>query len=229
MNTLYSEYPNDVDCSSTTEKDEPRSGRHEFIDQFTGKSLTFLSKTVEKRLRSGSSSMQNCTGSCLITNAYRSFQSTETAVLAVRNSIVRTIDCGKLCALVLLDLSGCFQHCRSSNHVTGAARSILCWRYGSEVVWVNLSDWTYKPTRSKINIASLHSQLQCATGIGTGTLKIQCLHWRSGIPHRRPSSATITCMQTTLNCIESRQDSFITRIGKNKQLTCMCVSTKSIA
>ena len=38
-------------------------------------------------------------------SAYRSFHSTETAVYI---SIVRTIDSGKLCALVLLDLSAAF-------------------------------------------------------------------------------------------------------------------------
>ena len=74
--------------------------------------------------------MQNCTGSCLITNLPISPIS---FIPLYRNScfncsqqyIVRTIDSGKWCALVLLDLSAAFDTCWSSDHVTGAARSIL--------------------------------------------------------------------------------------------------------
>ena len=40
--------------------------------------------------------------------AYRATYPTETAVIAVHNSIVRTIDSGDVCALVLLDLSSAF-------------------------------------------------------------------------------------------------------------------------
>ena len=41
-------------------------------------------------------------------SAYRATYSTETAVIAVHDSIVRTIDSGNVCALVLLDLSSAF-------------------------------------------------------------------------------------------------------------------------
>ena len=41
-------------------------------------------------------------------SAYGSFHSTEIAVLAVHNDIARTIDSGKISALVLLDLSAAF-------------------------------------------------------------------------------------------------------------------------
>ena len=41
-------------------------------------------------------------------SAYRATYSTETAVIAVYDSIVRTIDTGDVCALVLLDLSSAF-------------------------------------------------------------------------------------------------------------------------
>ena len=41
-------------------------------------------------------------------SAYRATYSTETAVIAVHDSIVRAIDSGDVCALVLLDLSSAF-------------------------------------------------------------------------------------------------------------------------
>ena len=41
-------------------------------------------------------------------SAYKATYSTETAVIAVHDSIVRTIDSGDVCALVLLDLSSAF-------------------------------------------------------------------------------------------------------------------------
>ena len=71
--------------------------------------LTFLSKTVERVVAIRFVEHAELHG-LLPHNqsAYRSFHSTETAVLAVHNSIVRTIDSGKLCALVLLDLSAAF-------------------------------------------------------------------------------------------------------------------------
>ena len=71
--------------------------------------LTFLSKTVERVVAIRFVEHAELHG-LLPHNqsAYRSFHSTETAVLAVHNRIVRTIDNGKLCALVLLDLSAAF-------------------------------------------------------------------------------------------------------------------------
>ena len=83
-----------------------------------------------------------------------------------------------------------FWHCWSSDHVTGAARSILCKGYGSEVVRV-ISQWsnTDLPGQGS-TISPSHSRLQCATGIGIGTSEIHCLHRRSGKPHRRPSSGS---------------------------------------
>ena len=71
--------------------------------------LTFLLKTVERVVAIRFVEHAELHG--LLPHhqsAYRSFHSTETAVLAVHNSIVRTIDSGKLCALVLLDLSAAF-------------------------------------------------------------------------------------------------------------------------
>ena len=41
-------------------------------------------------------------------SAYRSSHSTETAVLAVHNDLVRTMDSGNISALVLMDLSAAF-------------------------------------------------------------------------------------------------------------------------
>ena len=71
--------------------------------------LTFLSKTVERVV--AIRFVEHAELHRLLPyhqSAYRSFHSTETAVLAVHNSIVRTIDSGKLCDLVLLDLSVAF-------------------------------------------------------------------------------------------------------------------------
>ena len=41
-------------------------------------------------------------------SAYRAHRSTETAIIAVHDEIVRAIDAGDVCALVLLDLSAAF-------------------------------------------------------------------------------------------------------------------------
>ena len=41
-------------------------------------------------------------------SAYRAQHSTETAIIAVRDEIISAIDSGKVCALVLLDLSSAF-------------------------------------------------------------------------------------------------------------------------
>ena len=86
-----------------------------------------------------------------------------------------------------------FRHCWmcwSSDHVTGAARSIMCKRYGSEVVRV-LSQWSNTNlTGQGSTISPSDSRLQCTTGISAGTSEIHRLHRRSGKLHRRPSSGS---------------------------------------
>jgi len=42
-------------------------------------------------------------------SAYRTFHSTETALLSIHNDLVRSIDNGKVSLLVLLDLSAAFE------------------------------------------------------------------------------------------------------------------------
>ena len=96
------------DCSSTTEKDESRSGRHGFL------STNFQSDIPVEDSRKGRRDQVRLEHAELHglsphhQSAYRPFHSTETADLAVHNSIVETIDSGKLCALVLLELSAAF-------------------------------------------------------------------------------------------------------------------------
>ena len=71
--------------------------------------LTFLSKTIEQAVairfieHAELQEFNPCHQS-----AYRSFHSKETTVIAVHNDIVRTVDSGKISALVLLDLSAAF-------------------------------------------------------------------------------------------------------------------------
>ena len=92
----------------TAEKDESRSGRYELLYRPIS-NLSFLSKTVERVV--AIRFVEHAEPHGLMPrhqSVYRSFHSTETAVLAVHNSIVRTIDSGKLCALVVLDLSAAF-------------------------------------------------------------------------------------------------------------------------
>ena len=64
-----------------------------------------------------------------------------------------------------------FRHCWSSDHVTGATRSILCKRYGSEVVRV-LSQWSNTNlTGQGSTISPSDSRLQCIAGIVLGPQK----------------------------------------------------------
>ena len=71
--------------------------------------LTFLSKTVERAV--AIRFVEHSELHKLLPrhqSAYRSSHSRETAVLAVHNDLVRTIDSGNISALVLLDLSAAF-------------------------------------------------------------------------------------------------------------------------
>src|SRR5664279_1956461 len=71
--------------------------------------LSFISKTVERLVASRFT--QHADAHCLLPSrqsAYRSYRSTETAILAMHDGIVRSIDSGKVSALVLLDLSSAF-------------------------------------------------------------------------------------------------------------------------
>src|SRR5664279_358416 len=85
------------------------------LDSFDQKSyrpisnLTFLSKLVE-RLSISRLNQHISTNSLLpvYQSVYRSNHSTETAVAAIFNNIARAIDAGKICALVLLDMSAAF-------------------------------------------------------------------------------------------------------------------------
>jgi len=71
--------------------------------------LSFLSKVVERvdaaRLSVHIESQQ-LLPSCQ--SAYRAHHSTETAIISIHDEIVRTIDAGDVCAVVLLDLSAAF-------------------------------------------------------------------------------------------------------------------------
>ena len=71
--------------------------------------LSFLSKVVERvaavRLSAHIES-QRLFPSCQ--SAYRARHSTETAIIAVHDEMVKAIDAGEVCALVLLDLSTAF-------------------------------------------------------------------------------------------------------------------------
>ena len=151
--------------------------------------LTFRKQSKESS-RSSSSRMQNCMDSCLESPIcmYRSFHSTETAVLAVHNSIVRTIDSGKLCALVLLDLSAAFD---TVDHPI--MLQVLHDRFCVEdaaLKWFEsyLSDRTQ--TYRVKDQQSRPRTVDCSVPQGSvlGPQKFNAIHRRSGKPHRRPSS-----------------------------------------
>jgi len=60
--------------------------------------------------------------------------STETAVIAVHDSIVRTIDAGDVCAFVLLDLSSAFDTF-DHEHLCKYYSSVLESKTSSNLVW----------------------------------------------------------------------------------------------
>lgn len=71
--------------------------------------LSFVSKIVERVVASRFD--EHVEAQHLLPDrqsAYRATYSTETAVIAVHDAIVRAIDSGEVCALVLLDLSSAF-------------------------------------------------------------------------------------------------------------------------
>ena len=152
--------------------------------------LTFLSKTVERVVAIRFVEHAELHG-LLPHNqsAYRSFHSTETTVLAVHNSIVRTIDSGKLCALVLLDLSVAFY---TVDHPI--MLQVLHDRFCVEDMALKWFE-SYLSDRTQTYLVkdqqSRPSTVDCSVPQGSvlhGTSKIQRLHRRYGKPHRRPSS-----------------------------------------
>ena len=71
--------------------------------------LTFISKLIEKII--AKRLLAHLTENCLLDkfqSAYRSFHSTETALLRVHNDIAMALDKGKCAFLILLDLSAAF-------------------------------------------------------------------------------------------------------------------------
>ena len=88
--------------------------------------LSFVSKTVERVIAACFS--EHVEENNLLPSrqsAYRPYHSTETAVMAVHDEIVRKIDNGQVCALVLLDLSAAFD---TVDHDT--LRQVLSRRFG---------------------------------------------------------------------------------------------------
>ena len=114
--------------------------------------LTFLSKTVERAV--AIRFFEHSELHKLLPHhqsAYRSSHSSETAVLAVHNDLVRTIDSGNISALVLLDLSAAFNTVDHSIMLQ-VLRDRFCVE-GRALKW--FESYLYviecKPTRSKIN------------------------------------------------------------------------------
>ena len=98
-----------------------------------------------------------------------------------------------------------FRHCGPLDHVTGAARSILCWRQSPGMVWV-ISMWpNANLPGQRSTISTSQSRLRCPTGIGAGSTKIHRLHRRFGRTHwwilSEPSHVTLT----TLRWLNRRQ------------------------
>ena len=132
-------------------------------------------------------------------SAYRSFHPTETAVLAVHNSIVRTIDSGKLCALVLLDLSAAFD---TVDHPI--MLQVLHDRFCVKDMALKgfepyLSDRTQ--TYQVKHQQSGPRTVDCSVSQGPvlGPQKCRRLYQSYGKPHRKPASGSSHVMRTTLN------------------------------
>ena len=96
--------------------------------------LSFISKTIERVVAVRFS--QHVEANNLLPcrqSAYRAHHSTETAVVAVHDELVRNINAGQVCALVLLDLSAAFD---TVDHDT--LHQVLCRRFGvqgSTMAW----------------------------------------------------------------------------------------------
>ena len=69
-------------------------------------------------------------------SAYRSFCSTKTAILAIHNDIVRTIDSGKISVLILLYLSAVFDTMDHSVLLLSSPRLSLCPWQSTWLVWI---------------------------------------------------------------------------------------------
>ena len=104
--------------------------------------LTFIGKFLERfavnRLQ------KHAAAHCLFPvyqSAYRPRHSTETAVVDVLDKIFRAVDSGKVCALVLLDLSAAFDTVDHSILLT-VLKQIRCSRRRARLVQV-IPDWSH--------------------------------------------------------------------------------------
>jgi len=109
-------------------------------------------------------------------STYRVHHSTEsiaTAITAVRDEIMRAIDSGDVCGLVLLDLSECrFRQCRPSDTFKCAQPMFWsCWN-GFQLVQVIPEPQKLKPSRL------VHTSLAplCTAGVSLGTSEVRLLY-----------------------------------------------------
>ena len=118
-------------------------------------------------------------------SAYRATYSTETAVIAVHDSIVRTIDSGDVCAPCVAWFKFSFWYCWPWN--TYACTATAFWRRGSssDLVWL-VPVWS-NPSLLPQHTAvwTLQSWLQCATRVSARTKGVHRLHRRIGCTHRQ--------------------------------------------
>ena len=120
-------------------------------------------------------------------SAYRSFHSTETAVLAVHNDIVRTIDSGKISALGSTRSQCRLRHRGPSGAATSSSGSLLCpWWSTGMVRFISFEPNTDLPGQGSA-VQSPFGRLQCSSRISLRTTRVHRLHWGSGGAHRRAS------------------------------------------
>jgi len=142
--------------------------QHVFIN------LSFLSKVVERaaaaRLSVHFESQQLLPSR---QSAYRARHSTETAIIAVHNEIVKAIDAGEVCALVLLDISAAFH---TVDHQT-LLRVLRC-RFG--VTDAALS-WCSSYLSQRTQIFNTNEQLSgphvVACSVPQGQLWVREVYW----------------------------------------------------
>ena len=108
-------------------------------------------------------------------STYRSFHSTETALLSVHNDLVRSVDSGKVSLLVLLDLSAAFD--TVDHHILLTIISKLFSMESTTLSWFEsfLADRTQSFTDAGRD-AQFSSRLQCTSRLGPGSTLFCVVH-----------------------------------------------------
>ena len=109
-------------------------------------------------------------------SAYRLHHSTETALIRVVNDILRSVDSGNVCALVLLDLSAAFDTVDHGLLLNYHVQQVWVWRTSSPVATV-IPYWSYSDSQHhRPAFHADHSVMWSATRVGPGAGTIHYVH-----------------------------------------------------